>query len=459
MSDQGLNRAVEKMRAAGVESTAITVFSHYYRQLEQGATGLILEESIDPLVDVPHLADIRVSDAEAAKALDTTVMIRLNGGLGTSMGMDRAKSLLPVRDGMSFLQIIIEQVRHVRATTGARLPLLLMNSFRTREDCLAVLSAHPDLAVGDLPLDFVQNAEPKLLIDTLEPAHWPADPSLEWCPPGHGDIYTALYGTGLLEQLLEQGFRYAFSANGDNLGATADGRVAAWFARSGAPYAAEICARTPADRKGGHLAIRRSDGQLILRETAQTRPDEMRHFTDETRHPYAHTNNLWFDLEALHRTLHERGGVLGLPLIRNEKNLDPADPDSPRVYQMETALGAAVEAFAGATALVVGRDRFLPVKTTDDLLVMRSDAYEMGADAIPRLRVERTPLVDLDPRFYRRIADFDERFAAGAPSLVRAERLQVLGDWSFGADVAVLGDVALSDTGRSERIPDGTVLT
>ena len=459
MSEQGLARAREKMRAAGVDATAITVFSHYYRQLEQGATGLIREETIDPLLDVPHLTDVRVSDAEAVAALDRTVVIRLNGGLGTSMGMDRAKSLLPVRDGKSFLQIIIEQILHARAATGARLPLLLMNSFRTRADCLRVLESYPELGVGDLPLDFVQNAEPKVLADTLEPAEWPADPSLEWCPPGHGDIYTSLLATGLLERLLEQGFRYAMSANGDNLGATADPRIAAWFAASGAPYAAEICRRTPADRKGGHLAVRRSDGQLILRETAQTAPEEMRHFTDETRHPYAHTNNLWFDLEALHRTLVEREGVLGLPLIRNEKTLDPRDPDSPRVYQLETALGAAVEAFPGATALVVGRDRFVPVKTTNDLLTVRSDAYTMGADASPRLRGEAAPLVDLDPRFYKRIADFDARFPAGPPSMVDARELQVLGDWTFGEGVVVRGDAFLTDPGRPERVADGTVLS
>lgn len=462
MSEQGLVKAQEKMRAAGVEPTAITVFSHYYRQLEEGATGLILEETIDPLVDVPHLDDIEVSDAEAAAALDKTVVIRLNGGLGTSMGMDRAKSLLPVRDGKSFLQIIIEQIRYARAATGARLPLVLMNSFRTRDDCLTTLADYPDLAVGGLPLDFVQNREPKVLVDSLEPAEWTADPSLEWCPPGHGDIYTALLGTGLLEKLLEQGYRYAMSANGDNLGATADGRIAAWFAASGAPYAAEICLRTPADRKGGHLAIRKADGQLILRETAQTAPEEMTHFTDEARHPYAHTNNLWFDLEVLHRTLVEREGVLGLPLIRNEKNLDPADPDSPRVYQLETALGAAVEAFPGARALVVGRDRFLPVKTTNDLLTVRSDAYTMGESHIPRLRGETAPLVDLDPRYYRRIADFDARFPAGPPSLVEASELKVLGDWTFGEGVVVRGDVFLSDAenpGRPETIADGTVLS
>ncbi len=458
MSEHGLQQAVQKMRSAGVDETAVTVFAHYYRTLEDGATGLIREQDVDPLTDLMQLNEIETTPAEEASALDKTALIRLNGGLGTSMGMARAKSLLPVRDGKSFLDLIVEQVRYARSRSGARLPLLLMNSYRTHDDSLTALSAYPDLQVGDLPLDFLQNAEPKILAGDLTPASWPADPSLEWCPPGHGDIYPALLGSGLLERLLEQGYRYAASANSDNLGAAPDGRIAAWFAATGAPYAAEVCLRTPADVKGGHLVVRKRDRQLILRETAQTAPDEMRYFTDGDRHPYTHTNNLWFNLEALHRALVERKGVLGLPLIRNEKTLDPTDPTSPKVYQLETALGAAIETFRGATAIAVGRDRFLPVKTTNDLLLLRSDVYRVEADAVPRLTAGAAPLIDLDPRYYRTITDFEARFAAGAPSLRQADQLRVRGDWTFGADVVLSGAVALDDPGRPTHIPDGAQL-
>ncbi|MFT3835132.1 MAG: UTP--glucose-1-phosphate uridylyltransferase [Micropruina sp.] len=458
MSEQGLLKAQEKMRAAAVDETAITVFTHYYRELERGATGLIREAEVEPLTDVAQLADVETGPRERAEALDKTVLLRLNGGLGTSMGMDRAKSLLTVRDGKSFLDLIVRQVRHTRATTGARLPLVLMNSYRTHRDSLEALAGYPDLPVDGLPLDFLQNAEPKILADGLMPAIWPSNPALEWCPPGHGDIYPALLGSGLLERFLDLGYRYAASANSDNLGAAPDGRIAAWFAASGAPYAAEICLRTPADVKGGHLVIRKRDRQLILRETAQTASDEMRYFTDGERHPYTHTNNLWFDLEALHRALTERGGVLGLPLIRNEKTLDPTDPTSPRVYQLETALGAAIETFPGATAIAVGRDRFLPVKTTNDLLLLRSDVYQMGEDAVPRLAAGRAPQVDLDPRHYRTIAGFEARFPAGPPSLAQADQLRVQGDWTFGAGVVARGTVTLPDTGRPERVPDAAQL-
>ena len=302
-----------------------------------------------------------------------------------------------------------------------------MNSFRTQDDTLAALAPYADLEVDDLGLDFLQNSEPKLLADDLTPAEWPADPTLEWCPPGHGDLYTALEGSGILDRLLAKGYRYASVSNSDNLGAAPDATIAGWFAASGAPYAAEICQRTAADRKGGHLAIRKADQQLILRDTAQTAEDEMHFFTDEFRHPYFHTNNLWFDLEVLSRTLKERNSVLGLPLIKNEKTVDPADSSSPEVVQIESAMGAAIEVFPGATAIGVGRERFLPVKTTNDLLLLRSDVYEVGSDGRLTKVVEKAPLIELDSRFYKTIGKFEDRFPAGAPSLNEATSLRCQG--------------------------------
>ena len=234
MSSTGLDRARAKMSEAGVDPVAIDTFAHYYRLLEHGETGLIPESSIEPL-DMESLADVEVDDDTAAAALQKTAVVKLNGGLGTSMGMDRAKSLLCVRKGWSFLDVIARQVLHLRRQYDAPLPLLFMNSFRTSEDTMAALARYADLPVEGLPLEFLQNREPKLLVDGLSPASWPKNPDLEWCPPGHGDLYTALRGTGLLTTLVEQGYERVFVSNSDNLGATPDPRVAGWFARSGAP--------------------------------------------------------------------------------------------------------------------------------------------------------------------------------------------------------------------------------
>ncbi|MFT4188907.1 MAG: UTP--glucose-1-phosphate uridylyltransferase [Aeromicrobium sp.] len=437
----GLTAAQRRMIDAGVPQQAIDVFSHFYRQLEAGATGMIAEADVEPLTGIDHAAHLDTDPEELRRAADQTVVIKLNGGLGTSMGMDRAKSLLPVAPGLSFLDVIAGQVKHVRRTHGVRLPLIFMNSFRTQEDTLKALAVYPSLRTPGLPLYFLQNSEPKLRADDLTPVDWPDEPQLEWCPPGHGDLYTALQTSGILDLLLDQGFRYATVSNSDNLGAAPDPGMMAWFAASGAPYAAEVCRRTPADVKGGHLVVRRDDGRLVLRETAQTPAEDAAAAADLTRHRFFHTNNLWFDLRVLKDTLDARHGVLGLPLIRNVKTVDPTRPDSPEVIQIESAMGAAVEIFDGATAIEVDRTRFLPVKTTNDLMLLRSDVYEIGEDFQVSAVVD-PPLVDLDKRFFGTIADFDDR-VHHVPSLRAATSLTVRGDWTFGEEVALSGDVVL----------------
>lgn len=457
MSAEGLAAARQKMADGGVHRLAIDVFAHYYAELESGATGHIYEADVEPLTDISHAGMLSVSEEDKRAAARVTAVIKLNGGLGTTMGMNQAKTLLNVRPGVSFLDIIVGQVRHLREQYDVRLPVLFMNSFRTRDDTLAALAAYPDLAVHGLPLDFLQNREPKLWVDSLAPVEWTADPTLEWCPPGHGDLYTALAVSGVLDRLLGQGFEYVSVSNADNLGASPDPAMMAWFAASEAPYAAEVCRRTPADVKGGHLVVRRGDGRLVLRETAQTPAEDAEAATDLTRHRYFHTNNLWFDLRALKAELISRNGVLGLPLIRNEKNVDPADPSSPRVVQIETAMGAAVEVFDGATAIEVDRSRFLPVKTTNDLLLLRSDAYVVGNDFQVHSRAADPPSIRLDERFYRTIADFDSRFPV-VPSLAEARSLTVHGDWNFGVGVTVTGDVVLDDLGRPASVAPSTVL-
>jgi UTP--glucose-1-phosphate uridylyltransferase len=455
MSDEGLKQARTKMEEAGVDPVAIEVFAHYYRLVESGETGMIPESTIEP-VDMPALADADLPEGETG-GLAGTVVIKLNGGLGTSMGLDRAKSLLEVRDGLSFLDIIARQVLSAREQHGVALPLLFMDSFRTSDDTIAALSDY-DLAVDGLPLDFLQNKEPKLRSDDLTPVTWEADPDLEWCPPGHGDLYTALRGSGVLQRLIEAGYRQAFVSNSDNLGATPDPRVAEWFARSGAPFAIEAVRRTPSDRKGGHFARRTSDGRIVLRETAQTLDEDQEALADLSRHRFCSTNNLWFDLVAMRDELERRDGILGLALIRNTKTVDPADKASPEVIQIETAMGAAIEVFEGAALVEVTRERFLPVKTTNDLLVLRSDCYRLTDSHHLALEdtVSSVPFVDLDSDFYKRVRDFDERFPEGVPSLRAAQELVVVGDWTFGADVTVTGHARVEGDGG--RIESGSTL-
>jgi len=443
----------------GVAGQAIETFAHFYRQVEEGASGLIHEGDIEPVPRLPSLDELdQPSAADAAAAAAETVVLKLNGGLGTSMGMERAKSLLVAKDGTTFLDIMIRQVLRDRERYGARLPLIFMNSFRTRDDVAEVLAGYPELAVGQLPVDFLQNREPKLDEQALEPISWPDDPELEWCPPGHGDLYPALLASGLLDRLLADGYRYLFCSNSDNLGATLEPRIPLWMKANEVPFLVESCRRTPADRKGGHLAIRRSDGRLILRETAQTSPEDLESLMDLSRHRYCNSNNIWIDLGRLRTVLDEADGVLDLPVIRNVKTVDPRRPDTPKVVQIESAMGAAVQCFDGARSLVVGRARFAPVKTTNDLLVLRSDAYRLTPEFRIELAPERAggeaPYVDLDPRYYKLIDGFDERFPDGPVSLVGCDRFVVEGDVRFGAGVVVRGSVTVGQgDGRLEIEP------
>jgi UTP--glucose-1-phosphate uridylyltransferase len=388
------------------------------------------------------------------------VVIKLNGGLGTSMGMTRAKSLLEVKDGLSFLDIIARQVLGLRRRHGVRLPLVLMNSFYTQGDTLAALARHPELA-ADVPPAFVQNKEPKIRTDDLQPVEWPPDPSLEWSPPGHGDLYTALVTSGMLETLLEHGYEHAFVSNADNLGAVLEPRVLGWIAAERIPFAMEVCERTEADRKGGHPARRRGGG-LVQRETAQTPEEDLASFQDTSRWRFFNTNNLWMDLRRLAEALEARDNILGLPMIVNRKTVDPADKSTPEVFQLETAMGAAIAVFDDARVVHVPRARFAPVKTTDDLLVVRSDAYVLTDDAEVVLAPERSdgpPYVELDPDHFKLLRDFEARLPAGPPSLVGCDRLVVRGDVVFGRGVVVRGAVEVRQEGAEPlRIEDGAVL-
>jgi len=453
LEDPGAAEAERKMREHGQDEEAIANFLAARRRLRAGEQAWLPSDSLEPVADVPSLEDLpQVADATA---LAQVASIKLNGGLATTMGLRQPKSLVRARDEYSFLDISVGQTLALRRRCQVALPLVLMNSEATREATLPVLARYPDLSAG-LPADFMQSMVPKLDAETLAPISWPAAPQLEWAPPGHGDVYGALRRSGMLEALRDGGFRYAMISNSDNLGARVDPRIPSHMQAERIPFLMEVVQGTESDRKGGHLARRRDDGRLVLRESAQVPPEDEESFRDYRRWRYYNTNNLWVDLQALSQLLEERDGVMQLPLIVNRKTVDPRDPDTPTVIQLESAMGAAIGSFPGARLLLVPRSRFVPVKTTDDLLVMRSDVYRVDEEM--RLEpVAEKPYVELDKRFYRFLDEFERRFPAGPPSLREAARLIVRGDVTFGRGVVVRGAVEI-DAPQPMTIPDATVL-
>lgn len=431
-----------KMRAAGMGDAAVRAFHRNYQALARNESGMISEPSISPAQSIGNYEAIQGIECDPA-LLKQTVVIKLNGGLGTSMGLQGPKSLLPVRDGLTFLDLIVRQILELRRTTEGSTRLLLMNSFSTSEATLNHLNRYRPEGLADASeVELMQNQIPKIDADTLTPAEWPADPSLEWCPPGHGDLFPALVGSGWLERLLESGVKYAFVSNSDNLGAVLDPALLSHFANSGAPFLMEVTRRTAADRKGGHLAVRKSDGRLLLREVAQCPDHDLDAFQNIDVHRFFNTNSLWLRLDKLRSQLAADDGVLPLPMIRNRKTLDPRDPASPAVYQLETAMGAAIECFEGAEAIEVPRSRFAPVKTTADLLALRSDAYEILADGRVTLAPSRNgqpPLIQLSGEYQK----IDALTSLGVPGLQECESLKIEGPVSFAAGVSLHGKVVI----------------
>ena len=438
----------------GISENVIKTFAAYYDILASGASSKITKNAIHP-PSVHNLVDYdSLNDNPDKDILNKTVVIKLNGGLGTGMGLSKAKSLLPVKGNMNFLDIIARQILTLRAQQGNDIHLIFMDSFSTQMDTLKYLDKYPDLAKGDIPLDFIQNKFPRITQKDLSPFE-PKDETQKWNPPGHGDIFTALYSNGLLDSLIARGVKFAFISNSDNLGATLNPAIPEYMEKHEIPFLMEVCIRSEVDKKGGHLS-ESNDGRLLLREVAQCPDDEVAEFQNIEMYKYFNTNNIWIDLIRLKAEMELHDGVLLLPLIINPKTVEGT-----AVYQMETAMGAAIGIFEGSKALVVPRTRFAPVKKTTDLLAIWSDAYELNDQyqiVLNRKRKE-PPVISLDERFYNKIDQLLERFN-GVPSLQNCDSLNVAGDISFGNDVICRGNVCIMSDSKvtlKDRICEGII--
>ena len=441
------------MEREGLPSIVNDTFRYYYRQVFSGQTGLISDKDIRPVdyEEIQAFEKLTPYSEEGRRVLKNTIKIVLNGGLGTSMGLTGPKSLLKVKNEKSFLDIILSQA------ASSKVQMALMNSFSTHPETMAALAKRKPRPV---PFTFLQHKFPKIIKEGLRPAHWPDSPALEWNPPGHGDVYLALFASGMLQELLNQNVVYAFIKNSDNLGATMDSSLLGYFSKNDFPFMMEVSQRTPADMKGGHLA-RTQNGRLILREIAQCPEDELKAFEDIERYRFFNTNSLWINLKSLLRLI-ESQKTVHLPMILNPKTLDPRDKKSPPVYQIETAMGAAISLFDGAAAVKVPGSRFFPVKKCDGLMAIRSDCFVFTETyhliLNPKRRFDR-PAIDLDPRYFSKVDQFEARFARGIPSLIKCESLTIKGDVRFESNVTIRGKVLIENQGNTQAvIKEGTII-
>ncbi|XP_074571389.1 UTP--glucose-1-phosphate uridylyltransferase [Curcuma longa] len=390
-------------------------------------------------------------DMEASKKLlDKLAVLKLNGGLGTTMGCTGPKSVIEVRNGFTFLDLIVIQIESLNKKYGCNVPLLLMNSFNTHDDTLKIVEKY---ANSNIEIHtFNQSQYPRLVVEDFLPLPSKGQTGKDgWYPPGHGDVFPSLKNSGKLDALLSQGKEYIFVANSDNLGAVVDIKILSHLINNQNAYCMEVTPKTLADVKGGTLIS--YEGRVQLLEIAQVPDAHVNEFKSIEKFKIFNTNNLWVNLKAIKRLV--EADALKMEIIPNPKEVDGV-----KVLQLETAAGAAIRFFDNAIGINVPRSRFLPVKATSDLLLVQSDLYTLVDGFVVRNEARKNPAnptIELGPEF-KKVSNFLARFKS-IPSVVDLDSLKVSGDVWFGAGVVLKGNVTITaKPGVKLEIPDGALL-
>ncbi|KAI8029913.1 UTP--glucose-1-phosphate uridylyltransferase [Camellia lanceoleosa] len=403
-------------------------------------------------VVVPYdsLAPTPEDPAETKKLLDKLVVLKLNGGLGTTMGCTGPKSVIEVRNGLTFLDLIVIQIESLNSKYGCNVPLLLMNSFNTHDDTQKIVAKY---AKSNIEVHtFNQSQYPRLVVEDFMPLPCKGNTSKDgWYPPGHGDVFPSLKNSGKLDALLSQGKEYVFVANSDNLGAVVDLKILNHLIRNKNEYCMEVTPKTLADVKGGTLIS--YDGKVQLLEIAQVPDSHVNEFKSIEKFKIFNTNNLWVNLHAIKRLVETN--ALKMEIIPNPKEVDGI-----KVMQLETAAGAAIRFFDHAIGINGPRSRFLPVKASSDLLLVQSDLYTLNDGYVTRNKARANPAnpsIELGPEF-KKVADFLRRFKS-IPSIIELDSLKVTGDVWFGSGIILKGKVVIAaKSGVKLEIPDGAVI-
>ncbi|KAI9885565.1 MAG: Hsp90 cochaperone [Watsoniomyces obsoletus] len=397
-----------------------------------------------------------LGNSEAVEFLSKLAVLKLNGGLGTSMGCVGPKSVIEVRDGMSFLDLSVRQVEYLNRTYNVNVPFVLMNSFNTDDDTQNIIKKYEGHNIDILT--FNQSRYPRVLKDSLLPVPKSYDsPISDWYPPGHGDVFESLYNSGTLEKLLERGVEVLFLSNVDNLGAVVDLRILQHMATSKAEYIMELTDKTKADVKGGTIID--YEGSVRLLELAQVPKEHTQEFKSIKKFKYFNTNNIWLSLPAIKRLV--ESGEIEMEIIPNSKTI-PADKKGESdlsIIQLETAVGAAIRHFKGAHGVNVPRRRFLPVKTCSDLMLVKSDLYSLkhGQLLLDPNRFGPAPLIKLGTDF-KKVSDFQRRIPS-IPKIIELDHLTITGAVNLGRNVTMKGTVIIVATeGSTIDVPPGSIL-
>ena len=432
-------------------------FALFRRYLNDKAKGTTIDWSrIAPPKAEQVINYDELPKSEAVEFLGKLAVLKLNGGLGTSMGCVGPKSVIEVRDGMSFLDLSVRQIEYLNRTYNVNVPFVLMNSFNTDHDTSNIIKKYEGHNIDILT--FNQSKFPRIVKDSLLPVPKSADsPINDWYPPGHGDVFESLYNSGILERLLERGIEIVFLSNADNLGATVDLRILQHMIDSKAEYIMELTDKTKADVKGGTIID--YDGSVRLLEIAQVPKDHVNEFKSIKKFKYFNTNNIWMNLKAVKRVV--ENNELAMEIIPNAKSIsaDKKGESDISIIQLETAVGAAIRHFQNAQGVNVPRRRFLPVKTCSDLMLVKSDLFTLkhGELVIDPNRFGPAPLIKLGSDF-KKVSSFQSRIPS-IPKIMELDHLTITGAVNLGRNVTLKGTVIIVATESSTiDIPPGSIL-
>uniref|UniRef100_A0A7N0UWV3 UTP--glucose-1-phosphate uridylyltransferase n=1 Tax=Kalanchoe fedtschenkoi TaxID=63787 RepID=A0A7N0UWV3_KALFE len=431
------------------KSGFISLVSRYLSGEAQHIEWSKIKTPTDEVV-VPYdtLSSVSEDSNETKKLLDKLVVLKLNGGLGTTMGCTGPKSVIEVRNGLTFLDLIVIQIENLNKKYGCNVPLLLMNSFNTHDDTQKIVEKY---VKSNIEIHtFNQSQYPRLVVDDFTPLPSKGVTGKDgWYPPGHGDVFPSLNNSGKLDALLSQGKEYVFIANSDNLGAIVDLKILNHLIQNKNEYCMEVTPKTLADVKGGTLIS--YEGKVQLLEIAQVPDEHVNEFKSIEKFKIFNTNNLWVNLGAIKRLV--EADALKMEIIPNPKEVEGF-----KVLQLETAAGAAIRFFDNAIGINVPRSRFLPVKATSDLLLVQSDLYTLEDGFVirnPARTNPANPSIELGPEF-KKVSNFLSRFKT-IPSIIELDSLKVVGDVWFGANIKLKGKVSIVCKAKLE-IPDGAVI-
>lgn len=464
---EGNEQDVQRLLASCPEDSKETFdkylqgFKSLFAQFVQEDKGVQWEDISPPPQEMikPHKELREVPEAEISKLLDKLVVLKLNGGLGTSMGCTGPKSVITVRNEFTFLDMQVQQIAYLNNKYNVDIPLVLMNSFNTHdhEDTEKVLRKYTSINVRICT--FKQSMYPRIYKESFRVvAHKiDVDDLPSWYPPGHGDMYRSFYNSGLCEQFLSEGKDFVFCSNIDNLGATVDMPILNFLIESSksekpCEFIMEVTNKTRADVKGGTLI--KYEEKLRLLEMAQVPKENVEEFKSVNKFRIFNTNNLWMKLSAIKRLV--SNNAIHMEIIPNHKVLD----NGRKIIQIETAIGAAIKCFDHSVGINVSRRRFLPVKSCSDLMLIMSNLYNMEYGTLsmsPRRQFQSTPIVNLGTSF-KKVKDYLSRFET-IPDIMELDHLTVSGDVTFGSNVTLKGTVIIiANHGERIDIPSGSIL-